>query len=60
MGGIKSRITINIFFVERIKSHLILFLLKCNKNKGRKKKRGKKQKRRKKNERRKKKRKKKR
>mgnify|MGYP001801815293 FL=1 len=36
MGRIKSHITINIFFIERIKSHLIFFLLKYNKNKGRK------------------------
>ena len=36
MGGIKSRITINIF-IERIKSHLIFFLLKYNKNMERKK-----------------------
>ena len=39
MGGIKSLITINIF-LERIKSHLIFFLLKYNKNKGRKKNEG--------------------
>ena len=37
MGGIESHITINIFFIEWIKSHLIFFLLKYNKNKGRKK-----------------------
>ena len=34
MGGIKSRIIINIF-IERVKSHLIFFFLKYNKNEGR-------------------------
>ena len=49
MGGIESRITINIFFIERIKSHLIFFFCQnITKIREEKKNRGKKHKRRKK------------
>ena len=48
MGGIKTRITTNIFFYRTNKITPNILLLKYNKNKGRKNKRGKKHKRRKK------------